>query len=70
MVICCNDCYPHCDFCIHSKRHYLELNKERVKVVVEGCKLHFDEHHQSMAINLGYCKDFHCLNMKEKEEST
>lgn len=69
MVTCCKDCYPHCDFCIYSKYHYLEQNKERVKVAVEGCKLHSDKHHQSLAIGLHYCKDFHCYRVKEEEEN-
>ena len=60
MVTCCKDCYPHCDFCIYSNYYYLEQNKERIKVAVEGCKLHPDEHHQSLARGLHYCKDFHC----------
>ena len=64
MVTYCKDCYPHCDFCIHSKYHYLEQNKERINVVVEGCKLHLDNHNQWLAKNLEYCKDFHCYKVE------
>ena len=64
MVTCCKDCYPHCDFCIYSNYYYLEQNKERIRVVVEGCKLHPDEHHQSLARGLHYCKDFHCYKVE------
>ena len=67
MVTCCEYCCPHCDFCIHSKYHYLELNEERMKVI-EGCKLHSDEHHQSLARSLCYCKDFHCYKADINKE--
>lgn len=58
MVTLCKHCYPHCDFCIYSEYHYLELNKERVHVSVDGCKLHLDNHHQWLAKNLEYVKIF------------
>lgn len=68
MVTCCKDCYPHCDFCIYSNYYYLEQNKERINVCVEGCKLHSDEHHQSLAQGLHYCKDFHCYKVDNNKE--
>ena len=60
MVTYCKDCYPHCDFCIWAEYYYRSLNGERTKQGVKGCKLHPDEHHQWLARNLEYCKDFHC----------
>ena len=70
MVTLCKHCYPHCDFCIYSECSYLELNKERVHVSVDGCKLHLDNHHQWLAKNLEYCEDFHCykVDKDQKEE--
>lgn len=67
MMTCCKYCCPHCDFYIHSKYHYLELNEERVRVV-EGCKLYSDETHQSLARSLCYCKDFHCYKVDTNKE--
>lgn len=55
MVTLCKHCYPHCGFCIYAEYHYLELNKKRVHVSVDGCKLHLDDHHQWLAKNLDYC---------------
>ena len=63
MVVCCKNCTPHCDFCIHAEYYYLSKNGERIKAGVERCKLHSDEHHQSLARNLEYCKDFHCYKV-------
>ena len=68
MVMCCKPCSPHCDFCIHAEYYYLFLNGERIKRAVENCKLHPDDHHQSLARNLEYCKDFHCYKADLKEE--
>ena len=70
MVTVCKDCYPHCDFCIHAEYYYLSLNGERVKAGVEKCRLHPDEHHQSLARSLCYCKDFHCFKAKEDSNGT
>ena len=49
MVTCCKDCYPHCDFCIQAESYCLSLNNGRVERIVEGCKLHSDDHHQWLA---------------------
>lgn len=69
MVTLCKHCYPHCDFCIHAKYHCLEPNNERVRVSVDGCKLHLDDHHQWLAKNLEYCLDFHCCKVdKDRKE--
>jgi hypothetical protein len=70
MVTLCKHCYPHCDFCVYAEYRYLELNKERIHVTVDGCKLHSEEHYQSLARNLEYCQDFHCykVNKEQKEE--
>lgn len=68
MAMRCKYCYPHCDFCIYAEYYYLSLNGERVVQGVESCKLHPDDHHQWLARNLEYCKDFHCYKADTKEE--
>lgn len=60
MVKCCKDCSPCCAFCIYVRRKEIFANGVKVSAIVDGCKKHSDEHHQSMARGLGYCKDFHC----------
>ena len=30
-----------------------------------GCSLHKDKEHQSIAKNCGHCQDFHCVNATE-----
>ena len=49
MVTCCENCCPHCDFCIWAEYYYLSLNGERIRQGVESCKLHPDDHHQWLA---------------------
>ena len=68
MVTCCKECYPCCDFCIYAKHFYIIVNTRKIKAGVEGCKKHMDEHHQSMARGLGYCKDFHCFDADINKE--
>ena len=68
MVICCKECCPCCDFCIWAKHYYITMNGKTIRSGVEGCKKYIDEHHQSMARGLGYCKDFYCF--KAIEENT
>ena len=64
MVLRKDDLYD----CIYSEYHYLELNRERVHVSVDGCKLHLDNHHQWLAKNLEYCKDFHCYKVDKDKK--
>jgi hypothetical protein len=44
------------------------VNGKEIKIGVDGCKKHEDEHHQSMARSLGYCKDFHCYKANNDKE--
>ena len=60
MVICSNECSPCCDFCIYARHIVKFINGKTIKIGVEGCDKYSDEHHQSMARGLGYCKDFYC----------
>lgn len=69
MVTYCKECAPSCEFCIYAKRQYLLINEIKVKTTIEGCNEHSDEHHQSMARGLGYCKDFHC-GLREENNGT
>ena len=66
MVTCEESCCPCCDFCIYADHYFMFINGKTIKSGVKGCKKHSDEHHQSMARCLGYCKDFHCLNAEKK----
>ena len=68
MVTLCKDCYPCCDFCIYAKHMVSFVNGKEIKIGVDGCKKHEDEHHQSMARSLGYCKDFHCYKVNNDKE--
>ena len=68
MITCGKECYPCCDFCIWAKHYYFIMNEKVIKSGVEGCKKHPEEHYQSMARSLGYCKDFHCCKVDIKEE--
>ena len=68
MVLCDQICSPCCDFCIYADHAYLFIEGTAIKCGVKGCKKHPDEHHQSMAQGLGYCKDFYCFNMEEKSD--
>ena len=70
MVKCSDTCNPCCAFCIYVKRSLFFINNKCVKATIEGCKKHSDEHHQSMAQGLGYCKDFYCINAREKNNGT
>lgn len=36
--------------------------------IVTGCQQHKDEKHQQIAVNLGYCEDFHCENAEDGED--
>lgn len=68
MVMCCKDCSPCCAFCIYVRRKEIFANGVKVSAIVDGCKKHSDEHHQSMARGLGYCKDFHCCKVDSVKE--
>lgn len=57
MLKCKNNCTPSCEFCSYAKRAN--------KTDIQGCNKYSDEHHQSMAITLGYCKDFRCLKLED-----
>lgn len=65
MITCCKDCYPCCKFCIYSIKEIFE-DKE----FINGCSKHPEEHYQSMARGLGYCKDFHCSKLWEVNNGT
>lgn len=68
MITCGKECYPCCDFCIWAKHYNFITNEKVIKSGVEGCEKHPEEHYQSMARSLGYCKDFHCRKVNIKEE--
>ena len=70
MKIQCKDCCPSCEFCLYAKRSLFIANGVVIKICIEGCEKHSDEHHQSMARTLGYCKDFHCSKIKEDSYGT
>lgn len=35
-----------------------------------GCSLHKDKEHQSIAKNCGHCQDFHCVNATEDNKDS
>lgn len=61
MIKCDESCIPCCDYCIHARC----VQQPVVGKVVTGCRQHEDEKHQQIAVNLGYCEDFHCENAEE-----
>ena len=67
MTIKCKECYPHCDYCIHADAIIVEVNGCKIRAGAKGCFKHPDDHHQSMARSLNYCKDFYCYKVDEKE---
>lgn len=66
MKLCSNDCYPICDFCYYAiHEEWNDHTGHHVGGPV-GCTLHFDQEHQKIADNCGYCNDFYCaLQAKE-----
>ena len=59
MIRCSDDCIPCCDYCKYARYEWQEICGK----VVVGCQC--SEERQRVAVNLGYCEDFHCLNAKE-----
>lgn len=63
-MIKCNDgCIPCCDYCKDARYEWQPI----VGKVAIGCRRHEDEKHQQIAVNLGYCEDFHCENAEVGE---
>jgi hypothetical protein len=56
---------PCCDFCIHAIHDKWIQDGREITGGPIGCKKHLDKKHQAIAENDGYCKDFHCFNVKE-----
>lgn len=70
MVKCSDNCCLCCLYCIYAIPHMHTIHGKEVLLGVKGCSKHPDEHHQSMARTLGYCKDFYCLNAREEQDGT
>ena len=69
MITCSEECakYPCCDFCIYSIQSTMIVFGQEMTAGPIGCKLHADDEHQNIAKSCGYCKDFHCMNVKGEE---
>lgn len=62
MDLCCEECYPCCDFC--GRARHGDLDRDGTTGPI-GCKKHPDEEHQEIAMNCGFCDDFKCFMIKE-----
>ena len=65
MTLCDKDCIPCCDFCIHTIHDSFVVAGETIKGGPIGCKLHRDKEKKKIAVNCGYCDDFHCFRAGE-----
>ena len=68
MKLCDKDCKPCCDFCIYSIHDRWEENGKEIVGGPIGCTKNPDEEHREIAESCGFCKDFHCVNVKEEVE--
>ena len=68
MILCSDECVPCCDYCIYAIHEEIEVEGNVIKGGPIGCKKNSDEKHQEIAQWSGYCKDFHCINAREKEQ--
>ena len=68
MKKCSEGCIPCCDFCIHVI-HDKWQSKDGKPCTgdPESCGLHNDIEHNKIAVNCGYCDDYHCFRYKEGE---
>lgn len=64
MIKCDESCIPCCDYCIYARYERQPIEGK----VVAGCLRHEDEEHQRIAMNLGYCENFHCENAQVGED--
>lgn len=71
MIKCNPECLPCCDFCVHVIQDEETLpDGRKVTYGPIGCSLHKDKEHQEIAEWDGYCEDFHCFRVKEKDNET
>lgn len=64
MILCTDDCFPCCDFCIHVEHEYINRGEIKIKSAPINCNLHNDIEHKEIADADGYCKDFICFNAR------
>lgn len=68
MITCNEYCYPCCDYCIYVIKE-LQRNGDKFYLINKSCEKHPDnEHYLSMVLHGGYCKDFICKNIGQKEK--
>ena len=67
MVLCNEKCLPCCDYCIYVMTERIPYNGKMINGRPVGCFKNHDEEHNKIAESCGYCKDFHCRNMKLKQ---
>ena len=63
MILCKNNCIPHCDFCIYSIHEYFKMDDGKIiKGGPIGCQLNdWEEQMKNWP-----CDDFHCYGAENK----
>jgi len=69
MILCNDNCIPCCDFCTYAIHEEFKIDGEIIKGGPIGCSLYPDKKHEDIAVGCGYCNDFHCFNVKERNEN-
>lgn len=66
MILCSNSCIPCCDYCEYVVHEKFRIDGDIQLGSPLFCQKYNDEYHNKIVGCCGYCTDFYCKNIREK----